>query len=193
MLICFLIISGLYTFQNFRSFSFERKAAPIYAILVRSVLHIYAVGLYNYTFHPFSVTSPSVRVHILYCPSAQPIAECLKKLRRPCAHGWQHVCTHPSHLLSSGLRTLHIYTKIVFFAGFGKLPGRQFYECKIYYFCVWGILHSSVPSFETRMDGQNYVLQHISLNSLFFSSLFPVKSVIFVASIIPIVNAEVQK
>jgi len=42
------------------------------------------------------------------------------------------------------------------------------------------------------MDGQNYVLQHISLNFLFFSSLFPVKSVIFVAFNNFIVNAEVQ-
>ena len=111
MLICLLIVRNLSTFQNPRLFSSERKAAPIYAILARSVLHIYAVGLYNYTFHPFSVTSPSVRVHILYCPSAQPIAEFLQTLCRPCAHGWQHVCTRPSHLLSSGLRTLHIYTK----------------------------------------------------------------------------------
>ena len=76
-------------------FARKESRAHIYAILVRSVLYIYAVGLYNYTFYPFSVTSPSARVHTLYCPSAQPIAECLKKLRRPCAHGWQHVCTRP--------------------------------------------------------------------------------------------------
>ena len=68
-------------------FSSKRKVAPIYTILMRSVLHIYAVGLYNYAFHPFSVTSSPVRVHTLYCPCAHPVIVCLKKLRRPCAHG----------------------------------------------------------------------------------------------------------
>ena len=65
----------------------RKKVTPIYAILMRSVLHIYTVGLYNYTFHPFSVTSSPVRVHTLYCPCAHPVIVCLKKLRRPCAHG----------------------------------------------------------------------------------------------------------
>ena len=111
MLICLLIVRNLSTFQNPRLFSSERKAAPIYAILARSVLHIYAAGLYNYTFHPFAVTFPPVRVHNLYCPSAEAIVDCLQKLRRPCAHGRRHLCTHTSHLLSSSLRTLHIYTK----------------------------------------------------------------------------------
>ena len=82
-----LTLNNLYTLWNSRVFSSERKVTPIYAILMRSVLHIYTVGLYNYTFHPFSVTSSPVRVHTLYCPCAHPVIVCLKKLRRPCAHG----------------------------------------------------------------------------------------------------------
>ena len=82
-----LTLNNLYTLWNSRVFSSERKVTPIYTILMRSVLHIYAVGLYNYAFHPFSVTSSPVRVHTLYCPCAHPVIVCLKKLRRPCAHG----------------------------------------------------------------------------------------------------------
>ena len=63
-----LMFNDLSTFQNFRLFSPKRKVAHIYAILARSVLHIYAVGLYNYAFRPFSGTFSSVRVHTLCWP-----------------------------------------------------------------------------------------------------------------------------
>ena len=63
-----LMFNDLSTFQNFRLFSPKRKVACIYAILARSVLHIYAVGLYNYAFRPFSGTFSSVRVHTLCWP-----------------------------------------------------------------------------------------------------------------------------
>jgi len=63
-----LMLNNLSTLWIFRVFSSERKVAHIYAILMRSVLHIYTVGLYNYAFHLFLVTSPPVRVHTLYWP-----------------------------------------------------------------------------------------------------------------------------
>ena len=94
-----------------RLFLSERKVTHIYAILVWPVLHKYTVVVYNYAFNPFAGTPPSVRVHILYCPSTQPIVECLKKLSRPCAHGWRHVCTLTFCFLYSGLCTLYIYAK----------------------------------------------------------------------------------
>ena len=36
--------------KNAAEISSEREVAHVYAILVRSVLHIYAVGLYKYAF-----------------------------------------------------------------------------------------------------------------------------------------------
>ena len=60
--IYWLMFNDLSTIWKFRLFSFERKVAPIYAILVRSVLHIYAVGLYIYTLPPFAVTLFPTRV-----------------------------------------------------------------------------------------------------------------------------------
>ena len=60
--ICWLMFSNLLVSWNFRLFSSEREVAHIYAILVRSVLHIYAVGLYIYTLPPFAVTLFPTRV-----------------------------------------------------------------------------------------------------------------------------------
>ena len=112
MLACLMLnISYLMVVPKFCIFSSERKVAHIYAILTRSVLHIYTVGLYNYAFHLFLVTSSPVRVHTLYWACAHSIVLCLKKLRRPCAHGQRHVCTCPSRFHSSDLCALHIYTK----------------------------------------------------------------------------------
>ena len=105
------MFNHLSTCWNFHVFSSERKFAPIYTIFARSILHIYTVGLYKYTFHQFSATSPPVRMHTLCCPCAHPIVECLKKLRWPCAHGWQHVCTRISRFQYSGLCSLYIYAK----------------------------------------------------------------------------------
>ena len=106
-----LKFNGLHSIQNFCVFSSERKVACIYAILARSVLHKYTVGVYKYTFHSLSVTSSPARVHTLCRASAQPIVECLKKLSRPCAHGQWHLCTRTSRFHPPALRTLHIYTK----------------------------------------------------------------------------------
>ena len=47
--------------------------------------------------------------YVLCRASVQPIVECLKKLRQPCAHSWRHVCTRPSRFLYSDLCTLHKY------------------------------------------------------------------------------------
>ena len=49
-LVYVLMFSDLSAIRIFRVFSSERKVACIYTILARSILHIYAEWLYNYTF-----------------------------------------------------------------------------------------------------------------------------------------------
>ena len=61
-----LIVSHLHHRIKIRIFPFERKVAYKYAILARSVLHIYAVGVYNYTFRPFAAHPFLPVCHILY-------------------------------------------------------------------------------------------------------------------------------
>jgi len=96
--------------------------------------------MYNYTFRPFAAHSFLPVCHILCWPSVQPVVEYLKKLRRPCAHGWSHVCTRTSYFLLVPLVRLHKHTKIVLFAEVGHLQSRKFYECRICYLCMLGFL-----------------------------------------------------
>ena len=103
---CYLIlglnISCLSLCWNFRLFSSERKVACIYVILVRSVLHIYTIGLYIYTFHPFAVTLFPTRVsHPLLTvsttcsrvPEETPPTVCTRLVARVHTHFLFSACT----------------------------------------------------------------------------------------------------
>jgi len=89
----------------------RKKIVCIYAILVRSILYIYARMMYNYTFCLLVSTFSPVRVHTLYWPCVHSITLCLKKLRRPCAYGRRYLCTCTSRFQSSAFYVLYIYTK----------------------------------------------------------------------------------
>ena len=88
-----LIVCYLHRWVKIRIFPSKRKVAYKYAILVRSVLHIYAVGLYKYAFCTFAVTS-------FFYLCAHPLLAvctnqgvCVHKVSRPCAHGQESMCT----------------------------------------------------------------------------------------------------
>ena len=61
---------------------------------------------------PKSLANSFVRVYILFRPSAQPIASCLNKPSRACAHGRKHLCTLTSHFQYHTLCILHIFAEM---------------------------------------------------------------------------------
>ena len=81
--------------------TFTENFPPIYAILVRSVLHIYTERVYNYasTYQqpqaPSSLSTPSAtRVNKHRRPCEQTIEVDVHKGSHTCSHGWKHLCTH---------------------------------------------------------------------------------------------------
>ena len=105
------------------------------------------------------------------------------------------MCTRPSRFLSSSLRILHIYSEK--HLSQNLLLGWNREEIG-----MWDLLPEGVKKKNTYISHWMPIIRKITRNKImfytyllkffFFSSLFPVKSIIFVALIISIVNAETQ-